>query len=143
MRTPTDIWIGIDPGVNTGIATWNAATKKFVSVQSMSAIKAETTILAMQKLWGDRMTVLVEDSRSNYVPPDMRRPEQIKGVGSVHRDCSRWQEFLEYHQVKHAMMPLSRNPLRKSSSADFKRITGYQDPTNAHGRDAAALVYGH
>ena len=129
--------IGVDPGVNTGIAVYSEGALQLV--ESCSAIKAETFILKTVSEC-ENVKVLIEDARLRTWFGSAGR-ERLKGVGSVNRDCSRWEEFCEHHQIEYQLIH-SKNNKTKIKATEFKRITGWSKRTNEHGRDAAMLVYG-
>jgi hypothetical protein len=129
--------IGIDPGVNTGVAVADGG--KLVSVGCMAAVKAEEMVLQTMIDNGGKLFVRFEDARMRQWFGSKGR-EALQGAGSIKRDCSRWQEFLEHHNIPHARIAPKAN--RTKLTADqFKRITGWQGRTNEHSRDAAMLVF--
>jgi hypothetical protein len=67
--------------------------------------------------------------------------EVLQGVGSVKRDCLRWQEFCEHHNIEFNMVH-PKNNKTKLKAAEFKKITGWSGKSNEHGRDSAMLVWG-
>lgn len=128
--------IGIDPGVNTGVAVADGG--KLVSVESMSAVEAEEMVLQTMIDNGGKLFVRFEDARMRQWFGSKGR-EALQGAGSIKRDCARWQEFLEHHNIPHARIAPKAN--RTKLTADqFKRITGWHGRTNEHARDAAMLV---
>ena len=130
--------IGIDPGVNTGVAVADGG--KLVSVGCMAAVNAEELVLQTMIDNGGKLFVRFEDARMRQWFGSKGR-EALQGAGSIKRDCARWQEFLEHHNIPHARIAPKAN--RTKLTADqFKRITGWQGRTNEHGRDAAMLVIG-
>jgi len=130
--------IGIDPGVNTGFAV--ADCGKLIRVESMSAVEAEEMVLQTMIDNGGKLFVRFEDARMRQWFGSKGR-EALQGAGSIKRDCARWQEFLEHHNIPHARIAPKAN--RTKLTADqFKRITGWQGRTNEHARDAAMLVVG-
>jgi hypothetical protein len=138
-----DLIIGVDPGVNTGIAAWDVADKSFLFVQTVMAVQAEEIVKKMA-VEGRSVLVRFEDARLRTWFGKAGR-EQLQGAGSIKRDCSRWEEFLTYFSVNksipfEAVAP--RNNRTKMSADEFKRLTGWQGKTNEHGRDAAMLIFG-
>lgn len=131
--------IGIDPGVNTGVAVADGG--KLVSVESMSAVEAEGCVMQCLEMYGlPNVFVRFEDARMRQWFGSKGR-EALQGAGSIKRDCSRWQEFLEHHNIPHSRVAPQAN--RTKLTADqFKAITKWQGRTNEHGRDAAMLVFG-
>lgn len=130
--------IGIDPGVNTGVAVADGG--KLVSVGCMAAVKVEEMVLQTMIDNGGKLFVRFEDARMRQWFGSKGR-EALQGAGSIKRDCSRWQEFLEHHNIPHARIAPKAN--RTKLTADqFKAITKWQGRTNEHSRDAAMLVVG-
>lgn len=134
------VLIGIDAGVNTGFA--RTKNSKLIEVCSMTACQAEAEILLERgRLMGmhGMLIVYIEDARQRKWVTGGR--EKLQGVGSVKRDCQRWQEFCEYHGITYFMVA-PKNNRTKTTASEFKRITGWQQRTNEHGRDAAMLIFG-
>ena len=67
--------------------------------------------------------------------------KKLQGVGSAKRDASIWEDYLTDLGVEFEMVAPKRN-ITKLSQERFKVITGWQNRTNEHGRDAAMLVFG-
>ena len=66
---------------------------------------------------------------------------RLQGAGSIKRDCSVWEEFLDYHNIAYRKI----KPQRGSTKWDdkrFKRTTGWAKRTNEHSRDAGVIVFG-
>lgn len=144
--------IGIDPGVHTGMAIWDSALASFVDITSDSAVAIENKVLHLREMFRPHaVSLVVEDSRGNYLPPSQRNDARIKGVGSVQRDMQRWEEFAKHHDLEYRMQPLTaHNPFRlikegskkrKMVHEEFEKITGWKKRTNEHERCAAGLVY--
>lgn len=131
--------IGIDPGVNTGFAISEGG--KLLRVECMSAVEAEQCVMQCVIVYGAaNVFVRYEDARMRQWFGSKGIGE-LQGAGSIKRDCSRWQEFLEHHNIPHSRVAPQAN--RTKLKADqFKRITGWQGRTNEHARDAAMLVVG-
>lgn len=130
--------IGIDPGVNTGVAVADGG--KLVSVGCMAAVNAEELVLQTMIDNGGKLFVRFEDARMRQWFGSKGR-EALQGAGSIKRDCGRWEEFLTHHNIPHARVAPQAN--RTKLTADqFKAITKWQGRTNEHGRDAAMLVFG-
>lgn len=143
------ILIGIDPGKNTGFASWHCADRRFLDVCSMAL---HVALFEVDSLWKgaknagcpNSIFVIFEDCRLQkmYGGANERAGAAVlQGVGSVKRDCTIWEDFLTDRGIPH----LAQRPLRhgtKWTAEYFKRTTGWQERTNSHGRDAGALVYG-
>jgi len=131
--------IGIDPGVNTGFAISEGG--KLLRVECMAAVEAEQCVMQCVIVYGAaNVFVRYEDARMRQWFGSKGR-EALQGAGSIKRDCARWQEFLEHHNIPHSRVAPQAN--RTKLTADqFKAITKWQGRTNEHGRDAAMLVFG-
>lgn len=134
----TKLLIGIDPGVNTGVAVTENGRLRLIT--SMQAVAAEDYVLGTAKDFD--VHVYVEDTRNLRLPRSMQSQHREKGVGGVHRDMGRWQEFLTFHNIPHTMTGLSPKPFRVNDGAWFNKITGWTQRTNEHGRAAAGLIWG-
>lgn len=115
---------------------------KLIEVCSMKACQAETEVgleFARVASVGGTLKIYIEDARQRkWVTGGC---EKLQGVGSVKRDCQRWQEFCEYHGIDFELVA-PKNNRTKTTASEFKRITGWQQRTNEHGRDAAMLIFG-
>lgn len=132
--------VGIDPGVRTGLAVWSREARKLTAIETLGITQAMTLIRTM----ADAETlhsVRFEDARLRKWF-GARGLEALQGAGSVKRDCSIWEEFLQ-GLVGVPFLPVS--PQGKGAKLDataFARLTGWQGRTSEHGRDAALLVFG-
>ena len=129
------IYIGIDPGVNTGVAVWDSTVKKFLSIETMAILEAISKV----NVYRDAV-IIIEDARQRKWFGNSGK-ERLQGAGSIKRDCQIWQEFLESNEITHYWVA-PKNNKTKLDAMQFKQITGYVERTNVHGRDAAMLVYG-
>ena len=143
-----DYIVGIDPGVNTGLAGWHKRKKKLTAVGTFPIHKAMETIQLLHKevkaaaYVGEvlKLLVRVEDARKRKWFGAKGR-EALQGAGSIKRDCQIWEEYLKYYKIDYEMVAPKDNKT-KLDAAQFKIITGWAQPTNEHGRDAAMLVFG-
>lgn len=137
-----DLFIGIDPGVETGYAEYHKPTKKILRVNTLQIHRAFAAIdFEIGRKHKDRILVRVEDARLRQWIPKERGREVLQNVGSVKRDCKIWEDFLTDRGLAFELLPPAAG--RTKWSADyFKKLTGYTSRTSNHGRDAAALVYG-
>lgn len=138
------IAIGIDPGVETGFAIWNADKYSLERVGSMSIIEAMYDVLDLREL-SKELIVIVEDARKRkgkFTIADEHQEQYgagvREGVGSVKRDSKIWEEFLTHHGIPYEM----RTPRGTKLPPDqFVRLTGWSARTNKHARDAAMIVF--
>ena len=141
------IYIGIDTGVNTGVAVWDNRQRTFLQIETMKIHKAMELVEQYKgkaSFEGTKIIVRVEDARQRtwygYNTPQKDRAK-LQGVGSVKRDCTIWEDYLADIKVEFQMVA-PKNNATKMSSDSFKRLTGWKKPTNEHNRDAAMLVFG-
>ena len=141
------IVVGIDPGVETGIAMWDAQLRELRKVESHSILESMDLVLQWRNIHHVAL-VIFEDARlrkwrGSFGELDEKTSKYgagvREGVGSVKRDCSIWQEFLTRHRIPfEARYP--RNT--KLEPEEFERVTGWKGRTNKHARDAAMVVHG-
>lgn len=131
--------VGVDPGTNTGIATWDVFARKLGTVETMGIVSAMVLVEAMLR-FGSLHSVVIEDARLRTFFGSKGR-EALQGAGSIKRDCSIWTEFCELHKI-----PMrSVSPQAKGAKVDaerFAKLTGWTGRTSNHARDAAMLVFG-
>lgn len=142
------IAIGIDPGVNTGVAVWSAQLFALQSVETMSIIQAFDKVQSVVRSANNLpcpVIVIVEDARKRkgiFTIADENSEKYgggvREGVGSIKRDSSIWEAFLQYHGIPYEMrMPRGT----KMSDEAFRKLTGWQGRTSKHSRDAAMVVF--
>ena len=131
------LFVGIDPGVTTGFAIWDAADQKFISVSSNDIVQAMLRVERIHRN-GSLHSVTFEDARLRTWFGSKGR-EALQGAGSIKRDCQIWANWLGYIGCAYkSVSPKEKGP--KVSAESFKAMTGWQGQTNEHGRDAAMLV---
>ena len=129
------IRIGIDPGVNTGIAVSRGG--ELVLVRTVGALEAMDMVL---KARGEDLHVWWEDARKRAWFGAKGR-EALQSAGSIKRDCSLWVEFFARHSIRNtAVAPKAIRT--KLDAGAFAHTTGWSGRTNEHGRDAAMLIWG-
>ena len=129
-------FIGIDPGVTTGLCVWHKQGKCFPFIGSLSIYEAMEEV----KKYAGESFIRVEDARLRKWFGN-RSEFKKQGAGSVKRDCKIWEEFLTKIGADFEMIH-PRKGLTKHNAASFTRLTGYAGRTSSHARDAALLVYG-
>ncbi len=134
-RKTKELLIGIDAGVNTGIAIWDTGESKFISVSSCTILNA---IRQVHQLRDRIKSVIVEDARQVQYNTSKAKAQ---GAGSVKRDCKIWEEFLVEAKIPHKFVRPSKS-ITKWDKNRFKAVTGWKGITNEHGRDAGMLIFG-
>lgn len=129
--------IGIDPGVETGLAIWGVEEKSLIQVKTMMIHQALEKISRWNGL---KIFVRIEDARKRKWFGNAGR-EQLQGAGSIKRDCKIWEDFLTDNNIPFELVAPKNNKTKINSNV-FKQITRWPAQTNEHSRDAAMLVFG-
>lgn len=136
------IYIGIDPGVVTGIGVKIGEDK---SAESMPIHKALQFVESL--IHEDKVHIRVEDARKRKW---LGKNSNIKkqGAGSVKRDCKIWEDFLTELETSYKGLLTFQmiHPVKgatKLSSDQFKYITGIKTRTSEHARDAYMLIHNY
>ena len=136
------IYIGIDPGVNTGISVWDTKERKFLAVRTSRILDA--IYLCQEILRREVPHIIFEDARKRqWLPRERNLSEyrgKLMGAGSVKRDCEIWEEFCQGYNIPYTALP-PRQGLTKWTPEYFARVTGWNGRTSNHARDAAMLVF--
>jgi hypothetical protein len=135
--------LGLDPGTHTGWALWDTERFEFTEVDS------KRLHIAMFQLHHMRIgrtapdLVIMEDARLRKwfgkADQDEARAGSARreGAGAAKRDATIWDDYLTDVGIPF----LKRKPSGTKRPADeFKRLSGWVEPTNEHGRDAGMLV---
>ncbi len=134
------VFIGIDVGVNTGVAIQvNGNLEIVCSCDFFTA----TDLVKNYKKSCFKLKVYVEDPRKRKWFGNNEKKVQASrmGVGSVKRDAQLWEDFLKREGIDYVLVAPKSNKT-KLKSDDFKKITKWTRQTNEHGRDAAMLIFG-
>lgn len=137
------MYIGIDCGTHTGLAVWDTASKRLISVQTLKLYRAFEEVGNYAEKAS--VKVIFEDARKRkWLPREKSVAEyrgHLMGAGSVKRDSKIWEEFCKGKGIDYeAVAP--RKGLTKWTAETFGNVTGWTERTSEHGRDAAMLVYG-
>lgn len=162
MAKEFDLHIGIDTGVNTGIAVWDKRRKMFIYLNTVDIDTAKDKVLFyLSQGW--RICVRIEDARRRHIGEtkkqmylrhakgDMRTTGEIsamkaQGVGSVKRDAVIWEKFLIKNSIDYILVAPRQN-MTKVSPEYFQTLTKIDSVKllgkgkAEHVRDAAMLVF--
>ena len=132
--------IGIDTGVNTGVAVWQDG--ELLAVESMTITQAMRFIQDFDNKRGI-VKLYIEDARKwiGFHGKTKATQARLQGAGSVKRDAAIWEDWCKENGYEVVFVKPMGKGLKKSAE-DFKRITGWKGRTNEHARDAAMIVYG-
>jgi hypothetical protein len=133
-----DSIIGIDPGVNTGIAIWNFKKKEFENMFSASILKAMQKI-EIYSVFGDNLFMIENPNLRKWYGSNSN--SKLQGAGSIKRDYSIWMEWFKMNDLTFKELD-PKNIRTKVNSDSFKKLTGWNERTNEHSRDAAMMVFG-
>jgi hypothetical protein len=134
------VWIGIDPGTETGFAVWDDSKRTLIDCRTLKIHKAIDEVKIWSSISPGNVILVFEDARQRrwYGSNSW---EKMQGAGSVKRDCSIWEDF-----CKDLGLPFQAQPpqggMTKVSSEYFKMISHWTGRTSNHARDAAMLVIG-
>jgi len=138
------IFIGIDPGENTGIAIVRDGV--LAECRTLPLHRALDLVRKEHESAQGRFLVVFEDARlRKWFPQERNNSEyrgRLMGAGAAKRDAKIWEEFLTDFSIPfqaHKPEP----GLTKWSADYWARITGYTGRTSNHARDAAILVLGY
>lgn len=135
------LYIGIDTGVHTGFAVYDSRKGRLLDLQTLLIHRAMEQV----KMWCDvvgksNVKVIFEDARQRkWYTGDVSAKAQ--GAGSVKRDASVWEDFLNDYGIDYWAKPPTKG-LTKWNAKTFQFVTGWQGRTSDHARDAAMLVFG-
>lgn len=132
-------YIGIDTGVNTGIAIWDRSEKKFIRLETRLIHQCLNIVRNEVAVMNREIFVRVEDARQRKWFGNTGK-EKSQGVGSIKRDAKIWEDFLKDNEIPFEMVA-PKNNKTKLNSASFKQITKWVGQTSVHARDAAMLVF--
>ncbi|MBS9780946.1 MAG: hypothetical protein KGV56_00450 [Gammaproteobacteria bacterium] len=134
------ILIGIDPGVKTGLAyLFDGELNRVFTSDIIKVMSDVENVVYHAENKGHTLKLYIEDARKRKWVTGGR--EKLQGVGSVKRDCAIWETFCQHHGIDYELVA-PKNNKTKLNDKDFRRLTGWTERTNEHGRDAAMLVFG-
>lgn len=135
------IAIGIDPGVDTGVAVWDHRNLHFTRIESMKIHQAFDLVKEYHRIFAGDIFVRFEDARLRDWFGTSGR-EKLQGAGSIKRDSKIWEDFLTDNDI-HFEPAKPKAGSTKMGAAPFARQTNWRSRTNEHNRDAAQLVWGY
>lgn len=142
--------VGLDPGAETGFATYDPTARRLESVTSLSfwAVHGlfETSFAPTDSSPpGPVVLVVIEDARKLPIfgkhdgVRGRRRDRLARNVGRIDRDVDLWLRYLSARGYRVLLVEPQRE---KWSGERLRQVTRYEGRTNQHGRDAARLVWG-
>ena len=145
MTTQYTYYIGIDAGMKTGLCVWGTSEKQMMQIGSMPIHKAMHQVAYWNRFAPGKIFVRLEDARlRKWIPKQKTEAAERgrrEGAGYVKAHCAIWEEYLKDLGIPYELVP-PKNNKTKVKADYFSKITGYQERTNEHERDAAMLVVG-
>ena len=139
-----NIIVGIDTGVNTGLAVRDCGSKSFLSVETVKIHRAMDVVRQLDASNPGGVLVLMEDARQRkWIPKEVSWSQakgRAMGAGSVKRDSGIWEDFLKDTGIR-CIAVAPKDNATKLSAEVFSALTGWKGRTSEHGRDAAMLVH--
>ena len=130
-------YVGIDPGVNTGVAIVHDGA--YISISTMTITKA-MQMLYLILMDGAEIELYVEDPNKRKWYGHKSNVKQ-QGAGSIKRDYSIWSVWAKENNVKlHPVAPKDVGSLFDNEVL-FKEATKWVKKCSVHARDAARMVY--
>lgn len=142
------IYVGIDPGVNTGFAIWDSRLGKFNEIATLDFLSVIVRVKDLNRVTD--LTVYIEDpgqvkpmfwQNKRGVNESMIKQalKVAQNVGANKREAELLIQILRDSDMN--VIPVK--PVTSKMNAEtFANITGYKQRTSEHGRDAAMLVFG-
>ena len=134
------VYIGIDPGTETGFAVWDSTRKALIQCETLKIHKTIREVETHSSLNPGNVIVVFEDARQRKWYGS-RSWEKMQGAGSVKRDCSIWEDFCTDLGIPFQAVPPGKG-MTKITPEYFFKICGWTGRTSNHARDAAMLVLG-
>jgi len=130
--------IGIDPGVNTGVALFTNG--KLLSLQTIQPIDIQDCV---KRSFAD--LIVFEDSRLQsavWIPSASKAVANniARKIGQVDALCSLIEETCNRYEIKF-MRVSPKEKGGKINAEDFNKITGWSGRSNQHERDAAMVAW--
>lgn len=137
------LYIGIDTGRATGFAVWESECREFDAIATLPIHEALDRVRRLHKAYGDDLVVVFEDARQRKWLPREKNASQyrgrLQGAGSVKRDATIWEDFCQDLGIRYEAKAPTKGAT-KWSAETFRKVTGWEQRTSNHARDAALLV---
>ena len=136
--------IGIDPGINTGLAVWDTTSRQFLDIRCTGIVSAMDYLEELRRERGIGLVVFEDARQRKWIPREATISEargRAQGAGSVKRDCAIWEAICRDYRLPFDALPPKAGMTKLSADA-FARLTGWATRTSNHARDAALLVFG-
>ena len=143
------IYIGIDPGADTGVCIWDADLQEILFLQTLSFWEVIGMLSKYRQEQRNHLTVIVEDPNLNKgihwhqkksVDGFNPATKVAQNIGMNKKEAELILRYLQINKFKYKAV----RPTARKIKADYSsRLSGYKERTNQHERDAAMLVIGY
>lgn len=137
---------GIDPGVNTGFALWNARVKEYERIITLTFWQCIDMLHSIKNDFPEPFAVIIENPGANkptFGHHQKFREKISQNIGSNKRDAQLIIEFCQHHNIPVFPKRPGKHSMTGMKPDHFKEYTGYIGSTSGHARDAAMLVFNH
>lgn len=124
------IRIGIDPGKYTGLAITVDG-----KLRNMDTLLIHEAMDAVRSINVPDLVVVVEDARKRS-----GNPQAAQGAGSIKRDCTIWEDFLQSLKISFKMVAPRKNGTRFRDQIFKASFPYWTKRTSQHSRSAANLL---
>lgn len=138
--------IGIDPGVNTGLAVWDRTEKKLIECRTVDFWSAYWHLINTYQIFDTDMYVELSKGMGMYwrnrqeaAGSPVVLQSKAKMMGSVIRESELLIKGLRH--VGYNVVECKPTREKKWDQQYFKRLTGWEKQANEHARDAARLCW--
>jgi len=138
-----DLAVAIDPGTTTGFSVYDIKNKKWVCCHQMMIHDAILSIISIvSKNESLNIHIIVEDARNIS-----GRYTNKMGAGSIRRDCSIWEDFLNdicksNKNVHTSYVRPTGNRFLKMEAEAWKKYAKWDKKAPAeHARDSATYLF--
>jgi hypothetical protein len=140
MKLVKKLYVGIDPGVNTGIAIWDKPAKTL----ELKTVMIHQGFDLLRSLKPDIEAVIIENPNLwNYFTNHKQARARLQGAGSVKRDFKAWQDFFATEGIPFiSVRPDKKRNQIATDKTLFANATGYTGQSSQHCRVAAMLIVG-
>jgi len=131
--------IGIDCGINNGLAIWDTVIKEFVYLKTVD-LHLLFEIVKVYSETKDSHVFIENPNTWVKFKGTTNSNSRLQGAGAVKQTYKHIVQFLEYQSIPFTPTRL-QGTFKKLSQETFKNITKYDKSTNEHSRDAGMLVF--
>ncbi len=142
--------LGIDAGVNTGVAFYNKEAKEIEWITTVDFWECIDIVKDTHKIYGDEFEVIIEDTSQNRPVFEKKldgsklkaKLKIAQNVGANKREATLMIEYFIKNDIHYITVRPSKFSFTKLNKETFFKYTKYAGKTNEHGRDAGMLVWG-